>query len=1093
MRTQSLALAFSSCLFVLSAGGCACNNVVPFDDDAGTGGGSEGGGTGTTGGGSGGGAVTGGGGGVTGGGGGVTGGGGGVTGGGGGVTGGGGGVTGGGGGVTGGGGGGSVTGGGGGVTGGGGGACTSDPGCTAAAMAACDPAGSNMLGTCVDVGGGCLKVQSLAACPSTLQTCASGTNACACPAGACTPGASSTSCASATSVVACALDVPNGCGIYPATGAVACAAHQACTGAAPAAACTCVVDPFCSAGAGTYCNSGNTGTIGCAVDGNNCTFQNPAVLCAAPQTCSGAAPGSACSCPAIAAAPVTGGGCATVGARACETGNTNMILTCTANGGCNSWQQTTSCAASSLVCGTRSGAAACECGPNTSTTFYADAVNGSAAAALPFPSGLQSPAQCRFRTLTSALTLANAAVVSGGSANVIATGATSTTTVTFNAESFPLVLQPNVTLSTTDAVQAPGNYVVAFNGAGAAAFTLHDASTVTGMLVQQVSGAGTAAGVTVACPNTPVGPVRVSASRVMARPAVGGTSLANGIVVSGTCSAILTNVDLRNAAQAGLLVNSGLNTPTTSVVGGTYESNLVGAQLNRGIVTMANLGVRASGNEGILVSPVGGEVRFTQTGGVIENNGREGLRVQAGSGATVLGSPVSVTDTEFRNNGASSSGVRPGITIQARLSTFSNVNVHDNVGGGITVASAGLGVATSAQVSGTSRFDTNGTTTFAGSGANVGALANLIATQATFNGNRGAGVHVSAGGSATLQGGSANTNGAGSPAANGIEIEAAGSVVLERGVVVQNNVNSGIRTFGTGGTVTINGTALLPIDVSRNGIGAVIGSGSGALFANTTVTATGVAFHDNGRHGVQVNNTGLGAIGAPISITSSTFTNNVLDGLRVEVSERTAASTNSLNVSNSVFTGSNRGITVAANAGNVWASFQGNTVTGHADTGIYVTGTAASNLSFTGNTIVNNRVAPGSLFGGFAAGGVVFFGTNPTPPRFSFFGNVIHHNAANQILAVTIGGGPVTWDLNGSATAACVNASANTIACYNGVPTPSSFVGIITVGATVLANGNSWQNPIAPVNGTDFASAAGGVFLPSPPIANCPPSTITCP
>src|SRR5437868_1948978 len=81
-------------------------------------------------------------------------------------------------------------------TGGGGSACRADAGCTAASMPACDPAGSDQLGTCVDVGGGCLKVQSLSACPSTLQTCVAGTNSCACPASACTPG-SATSCASA--------------------------------------------------------------------------------------------------------------------------------------------------------------------------------------------------------------------------------------------------------------------------------------------------------------------------------------------------------------------------------------------------------------------------------------------------------------------------------------------------------------------------------------------------------------------------------------------------------------------------------------------------------------------------------------------------------------------------------------------------------------------------------------------------------------------------------------------------------------------------------------------------------------------------------
>jgi hypothetical protein len=54
-------------------------------------------------------------------------------------------------------------------------------------------------------------------------------------------------------------------------------------------------------------------------------------------------------------------------------------------------------------------------------------------------------------------------------------------------------------------------------------------------------------------------------------------------------------------------------------------------------------------------------------------------------------------------------------------------------------------------------------------------------------------------------------------------------------------------------------------------------------------------------------------------------------------------------------------------------------------------------------------------------------------------------------------------------------------------------VGIVAVGATVLANGNAWQNPVAPVNGTDFATALGGALNPSPPSVYCPPSTITCP
>ena len=514
-------------------------------------------------------------------------------------------------------------------------------------------------------------------------------------------------------------------------------------------------------------------------------------------------------------------------------------------------------------------------------------------------------------------------------------------------------------------------------------------------------------------------------------------------------------------------------------------------------MTFTNLNVRNSTGEGILLTPAGGEVVFTQTGGVIENNAREGLRVQPGAGATNA-STVTISSTEFRNNGAGPGGVaRPGITIQARPATLTTVNVHDNVAGGLSVSSASAIATTTVTVSGTSHFDTNGTTgpaAVAGNGAGIsGAGTTFTASTTTFTGNRGAGVHVGGGATATLHGGSYNGNGAGAATANGVEIESAGTVLLDRGAVVQNNVNSGLRTTGSGGVMTITGLAGTPIDVSNNGVG-IVANGSGAWFANTTVTATNVAFHDNGRHGVQVDNQGLNPTGAPISITASTFTNNGQAGLLATVSEHTPTNANSLNVANNTFTGNLRGINVSATGGNVWASFQGNTISGNTDSGAYFTGTTNSNLNITGNTISNNRVAASSVFGGFGAGGVLFLGQNPSSGHFTLNGNLIHHNAQNQILVAAGTGGPSPiWDLSGTATAACVAASANTIACYNGVATPSSFVGIVAVGATVLANGNAWQNPVAPVNGTDFATVLGGALNPSPPSVYCPASTITCP
>jgi hypothetical protein len=67
------------------------------------------------------------------------------------------------------------------------GGCVSDPGCPSPGPR-CDPNGSNQIGSCVDVGGGCLKFQNPVTCPSTLQTCPVGATACACPAAGVTVG-----------------------------------------------------------------------------------------------------------------------------------------------------------------------------------------------------------------------------------------------------------------------------------------------------------------------------------------------------------------------------------------------------------------------------------------------------------------------------------------------------------------------------------------------------------------------------------------------------------------------------------------------------------------------------------------------------------------------------------------------------------------------------------------------------------------------------------------------------------------------------------------------------------------------------------------
>ncbi len=971
-----------------------------------------------------------------------------------------------------------------------GGSCSSDPGCIAASTSACDPAGTPSLGTCVDVGAGCLKVQTLVACPSALQACPAGATACTCPNTACAVGA--TTCSTGTSVGTCALDVAGGCGVFPSTG-VACAAHQSCTGATPSAICSCDTDLLCAAGVGTSCNALNTGTITCALDANSCLFSSPSVACSTPKVCTGAAPASGCACPALAASPVVGGGCNSVGATACETGATNNILTCTATGGCNAWQLTTSCSASSLVCGSKSGSADCECGGNGTSTFYADPVGGSATGALPYPTGLASPAKCRFKTLTSALVQANAAGALG-SGTVIATGQAGSGAATFDAETFPLTVNSNVTLTTADATPTPANYVIAFNdnAASRSAVVLHDLAHFTGFTIQNVSVAATSTGISTACASPSAGVSVVTGVAVNGKStASANPSMANGLNVVSNCS---VNVTGSTFAFTGFGVRLIATTDATTVAvsNSTLDSNFgIGALVTRGTLTFNTVNVKNSAGEGVRLSPVAGDVVFTDTGSTIESNAHEGLNIFAGGTAA---STTTLTNTEIRNNGSSPGGPSTfaGITTTAaRALTLTGVNVHQNAAAGLT-ASGGPTIV----ITGASHFDNNGTQTNTAPGLNAtGAGTSVTATGATFNSNRGSGVHVGGLAVGTFDGITVTGNGAGQLAANrpgAFEVENGTATIntVKTATTITGNVFNGIKD--SSGSLMISGTVLTPVDVGNNGVPSLTQPTpfNGAFVGGATFSATNVNFHDNGSHGVQVANTGANPIGQPIAITSSTFSKNGGAGLRVDVSSAISGTgANSLNVSGCVFTGNLHALNIAANLGDVHAAFQNNSFSGASDTAALVTGTAGSVLNFTNNVASNNKAS--TQYSGQGVGGFLFTGV--APGTFSFVSNQVHHNEANQVI-VFGNGVATTWALNGTAGASCNAPTANVFACYNNSPTVSTSVGVAAIGAGVVvqANGNSWQNA-APAGGTDFSTANGAVFLPSPPSPVCPASTIACP
>src|SRR5207253_956266 len=106
-----------------------------------------------------------------------------------------------------------------------------------------------------------------------------------------------------------------------------------------------------------------------------------------------------------------------------------------------------------------------------------------------FATGLNSPANCRFKTLTIGVTTAT---VSGD--KVIATGGA--TTFPAAAETFPLNVSAGVTLTTSDSVPTPANYTIDFNGASTA-ISLAGSSVFEGFTVSNVGGSAAASAVSV--------------------------------------------------------------------------------------------------------------------------------------------------------------------------------------------------------------------------------------------------------------------------------------------------------------------------------------------------------------------------------------------------------------------------------------------------------------------------------------------------------------------------------------------------------------------------------------------------------------------
>jgi hypothetical protein len=261
------------------------------------------------------------------------------------------------------------------------------------------------------------------------------------------------------------------------------------------------------------------------------------------------------------------------------------------------------------------------CPANSGTTFFADPIGGTAAGSAPHPTGIASPATCRYLTLTGAVAAANAL---GAGSTVKAAGWSAATPggVAVFSEPGALTIGAGVTVTTDDLPLTTSHYAVTTPAALTGPFVaVGPGGAFSGYEVR--NGASTGPGVQATCPGVAdLAPVLLSTLRVAA--ASGGTPaarFASGVHVTGYCPATLASLTV-DGAVTGILVES---------AGPFVEST-------------ASASSHVTNSTSVGVSVVEGKITFT--GGTVDLNG-----VGVSVGAAGTGAPIfSAIGTTFSGN-----------------------------------------------------------------------------------------------------------------------------------------------------------------------------------------------------------------------------------------------------------------------------------------------------------------------------------------------------------------------------------------------------------------------------------------------------------
>lgn len=340
------------------------------------------------------------------------------------------------------------------------------------------------------------------------------------------------------------------------------------------------------------------GLSACTVDveGAPCSTAGSTADCPAGQACGvdGKCSERAAGCtdPALRCEPGVDTRCSADGLR---------IETCVASDPCGGWAFLAGgvdCSEGSLVCSSASGSPRCAC-DDPGTRILVDL----AAPVDPdlAPTGASEPAACRFRTLGAALAYAEGAAP----ITVRAVGSPSAgAPAVFGSETFPLEVAAGVTLETASSPPAPELWVISAAPLSSAhVVELGSGAAIEGFTLRSLSASGD--GIAVACGGG------TAAARANAVRIDGQGQLRHGVSVTGTCGLEASDLEVRGAAQVGLLVDVLLADPLApaagvTVTGGALTANGgAGAELRAGFLSLAGTATvpfSISGNGGFGVS-----------------------------------------------------------------------------------------------------------------------------------------------------------------------------------------------------------------------------------------------------------------------------------------------------------------------------------------------------------------------------------------------------------------------------------------------------------------------------------------------------------